>query len=139
MIAIAYVSSSVHFPTRMELEYLLLDARTFNARVGVTGALLLHETTFLQYFEGPAAAAEEVYERIKRSRLHGGLVELMHEPVAGRQFGGWVMGFARAPRGTLLELAHSRWTAVAAKFGTGHIAEGPSLLMQFWRRARREE
>ena len=109
MFAVAYVSTAVSRPSAFDLENLLVDARTFNARVHVTGALLLHDVTFFQYFEGSGDAVREVYERIKNSRLHRDIVELLYEEVPARCFDGWQMGFADAPQGTLLELAHARW------------------------------
>lgn len=138
MIAIAYVSTAVHPPTRFDLECLLVDARSFNVRAGVTGALLLHEVTFFQYFEGLQDQVEEVYGRIKRSRLHRDIVELLHAPVPRRQFDGWHMGFVQAPHGTLLELANARWSAQAATVTASSVNDGVALLMDFWRRARKE-
>lgn len=135
MIAIAYVSTAVHAPSRIELEDLLLDARAFNAEAGVSGALLVNDRAFFQYFEGEAASVEEVYGRIKRSRLHRGIVELLNAPVERRHFEGWTMGFARAPRGTLLELANARWMAQAGRLSPEEDAPGVVLLMDFWRRA----
>lgn len=138
MIAIAYLSTAVHAPTRFELEHLLLDARTFNARVGVTGALLLHDVTFFQYFEGPAAAAEDVYVRIQRARSHRDIVELVHAPVERRHFDGWLMGFLHAPQGTLLELSNARWHAQAEHMPPDASTPGVDLLLDFWRRGRKE-
>lgn len=139
MFAIAYVSTAVRHPSRADLEYLLEDARKFNAQVRVTGALLLHDVTFFQYFEGTQSAVYEVYERIKRSRLHRDLVELFCEEVPILHFDGWHMGFADAPRGTVLELAHARWSASLEATRTASMqTDGLKLLLDFWRRARRD-
>jgi len=40
VVAIAYESTAFRTPTQRELEYLLIDSRSFSAGVGVTGALL---------------------------------------------------------------------------------------------------
>lgn len=139
MFAIAYVSTAVRPPSRFDLEYLLIDARAFNAQVRVTGALLLHDVTFFQYFEGEQSAVFEVYERIKRSRLHRDLVELFCEAVPALHFEDWHMGFADAPRGTLLELAHAQWSASLEVTRTSPVqTDGLKLLLDFWRRARRQ-
>lgn len=131
--AIAYTSTAIHRPTRHELEALLLDARDFNARVGVTGALLLSDTTFLQYFEGSLSATEDVYGRIKVSGLHFGIVELLRGPIDERHFEKWHMGFAKAPRGVLLRLSHAAWYEFAqqntAKRDQPLAIE---LLLHFW-------
>jgi hypothetical protein len=139
MFAIVYVSTAVRRPTAFDLQYLLVDARTYNAVHGVTGALLLHELTFFQYFEGPRVAVLDVYERIKAASLHRGIVELSCEPVPTRHFDGWHMGFAETPRGVLLQLAQARWQACVDAEAT-HLAqpEGVQLLLDFWRRRARQ-
>ena len=139
MFAVAYVSTAFRRPSTFDLEHLMVDARTFNARVHVTGALLLHDVTFFQYFEGPGDAVREVYERIKISRLHRDIVELLYEEVPARCFDGWQMGFTDAPQGTLLELAHARWGAcLEAAESAGSQSDGLGPLLDFWRRSRRE-
>ena len=139
MFAVAYVSTAVRRPSTFDLEHLLVDARTFNARVHVTGALLLHDVTFFQYFEGPGDAVREVYERIKISRLHRDIVELLYEEVPARCFDAWHMGFADAPQGTVLALSHAHWGAsLEAAESASTQSDGITLLLDFWRRSRRE-
>jgi hypothetical protein len=99
LLAIAYLSTAAKWPTRSQLEILLLDARDFNERVGVTGALLLQDLTFFQYFEGPESAVLEVYARINRSRLHHSIFELFNEPIERRHFSRWTMVSLKRSRG----------------------------------------
>jgi hypothetical protein len=137
--AIAYTSTAVRRPSRRELEALLLDARDFNARVGVTGALLLSDITFFQYFEGPPAATHQVYQRIQSSGLHFGIVELLRGPIDGRHFDCWHMGFAAAPPGVLLSLSHAVWDRYArTDSGRDDRPLAIELLLHFWHRARRD-
>lgn len=136
--AVAYVSTAVRHYTETALEALLADAREFNARLGVTGALLHHEATFFQYFEGAADAVAEVYERIKRSSSHRDIVELLHEEVPRREFSIWHMGFAQVPRSLVLQLEQAQWSQAAGARSIGTAtAHGVDLLLQFWRRVRR--
>ena len=136
--AVAYVSSAVRLLNDVELEALLLDARAFNATREVTGALLYHEGTFFQYFEGPAEAVEAVYDRVKASRLHRGLVELLHEQVQQRQFGSWRMGFTAAPRSLILALERARWSKLSEQLqANAGASAGLDLLLQFWQGSQR--
>lgn len=95
--AVVYVSSAVRLLDGPDLEALLVDARAFNEKSDVTGALLYDDGAFFQYFEGPEPEVAEVYERIKRSRLHKGLIELFHRPVEQRQFGSGTWASAGSP------------------------------------------
>lgn len=68
LVAVAYLSTAAPFLTEADLEHLLADARSFNSRAQVTGALLVHDATFFQYFEGPEEGVEAVYARVRASR-----------------------------------------------------------------------
>lgn len=133
--AVAYTSSAVHDMTVAELEQLLLKSRAKNAELGVTGVLLFHDGSFFQYFEGPPAAVEEVYARIRRSPLHQDIIELLRGPIRSRSFGAWLMGFTQAPASTLLSLSNASWEArVRQEHAVAPTAasEGLELLLQFW-------
>lgn len=133
LIAVAYLSTAAPFLTEADLESLLEDARAFNAKAQVTGALLLHDATFFQYFEGPEAGVEAVYARVRASRRHRGIVELLRESTPERQFSRWDMGFAHAPKSLILQLAGANWRAEAAEqTGREHLPPGVIVLMEFW-------
>lgn len=138
--AVVYVSSAVRLLDGADLEALLVDARTYNEQVSVTGALLYDDGAFFQYFEGPEPGVTDVYERIKRSRLHKGLIELFHRPVEQRQFGEWYMGFSRAPKTYLLQLANAQWgKAVGGLRPSASAPLGQHLLLDFWASALRSQ
>jgi len=137
LLAIAYLSTAVKWPTRSQLEILLLDARDFNERVGVTGALLLHDLTFFQYFEGPESAVQEVYARIKRSRLHHSIFELFNEPIERRHFSRWTMGFAEAQPGDLLGSSQAQWRELIDAESPPFAPVGVDLLLDFWKNSAR--
>lgn len=132
--AIAYVSSALGDVSEARLEALLVDSRGFNLSKGVTGVLLYHDGKFFQYIEGPVSGVEEVYARIKASRRHFGLVELLHERIHGRVFSEWSMGFACAPRNFILQLERQRWSDVSAQLTSGaEVSAGLDFLLQFWK------
>ena len=91
--AIVYVSTAARPVPLDELMRLLDGARRRNAEEGVTGVLLYSDTSFMQYLEGPAAGLSRVYDIIKRHPLHYGLIDLVREPIAEREFADWAMAF----------------------------------------------
>lgn len=133
--AIAYTSSAAPGLDDARLEALLARARKVNAELGVTGVLLHHEGSFLQYFEGPPEGVARAYERICRCSMHRGLIELMRRPIEQRCFGDWVMGFTRTPKSAVLQLSNASWrTSMQSDNAPSHVldSEGMSLLQQFW-------
>jgi hypothetical protein len=136
--AIAYLSTASRTFQPNDIEAMLGSARLFNELAGVTGALLLHGSTFFQYIEGPPTGLQEGYGRIQRSSLHSGIIELFNQPVQQREFGEWYMGFADAPPSLLLRLEQSRWASLLEdRADQDTPGEGLALLLEFWRSARR--
>ena len=73
------------------LAVILKQARTTNADQGITGALMLYDDWFAQVLEGPQAAVEALYAKIKADTRHDG-VRLNEAGVApARLFGKWAM------------------------------------------------
>jgi hypothetical protein len=135
--AIAYASSALVPYSERELESLLADARAFNAKVGVTGVLLHSVGSFFQYIEGPPEGVDEAYARIQAAYGHHQIVELFNGPVQQRAFGDSLMGFAQAPRSTLMKLEQAQWRAAAAGSTPERPAAGVELLLGFWTSVRR--
>lgn len=130
--AIAYISTASRAHSESEIETLLVGARTFNSEVGVTGALLLHERTFFQYFEGPAQGVTQVYERVQKSNAHKDIIELFNQPTDERVFSTWLMGFAEAPRSIVLQLEQAQWRKiVGTKEDSHNRSPGLGLLLEF--------
>jgi hypothetical protein len=91
--ALVYVSTAAHHLSEAEIGHLLDRARERNAKEQVTGVLLYSHGNFLQYLEGPLAGVANVYEHIVADRLHHGIIELVREPIAAREFSDWTMAF----------------------------------------------
>jgi len=72
---------------------ILLDARRWNAREGITGALICRDDLYLQLLEGPEAAVEALYVRIRRDDRHIEVRPLTRRTIADddRLFGAWAM------------------------------------------------
>lgn len=136
--ALAYVSTAVRRLNADELDSILTDSREFNALEDVTGALLHHDGSFFQYVEGPSEGLSRVYERIRGSSKHKGLIQLIHTEVDQRQFSEWHMAFAEAPASTLQGLATSRWDVeISSLEGRRSTSAGLELLLAHWARAHR--
>ena len=75
------------------LNAILFDARRCNTRDQITGALLCRDDLFLQLLEGPEAAVEAAYARIRADDRHLEVRELLRREIAedGRMFAAWAM------------------------------------------------
>lgn len=73
------------------LNGILLDARRCNTRDDVTGALVCRQDIFLQLLEGPPAAVQSTFERIRRDDRHLEVIVRVSEPVQVRMFASWAM------------------------------------------------
>jgi hypothetical protein len=73
------------------LAEILKVARTRNADLGITGALMLYDDWFAQVLEGPQAAVEALYARIKTDARHDGVRLYEAGMVPKRLFGKWAM------------------------------------------------
>ena len=136
--AVAYVSTAARALEQADLDALLLDAREFNIKTLVTGALLYDAGVFFQYFEGPQAGMVEVYDRIKNAKTHEGLIELLNRAIDQRLFAEWHMGFSHAPGTVVQQLANAKWyESVKGLRKSGASSIGMDLLMDFWASARR--
>ena len=78
-----------------ELDTLLVKARARNTARDITGLLLHADGNFLQVIEGPAEKIEALLERIHNDPRHGGLMVILDEDIAARDFGEWSMAFRR--------------------------------------------
>lgn len=76
------------------LPHLLEAARRTNAALDVTGMLLYVEGNFFQVLEGAPENVDPLYERIRQDGRHQQITRIIHEPIAGRDFAEWTMGYA---------------------------------------------
>lgn len=89
-----YISSTRTPFTPSELDEILRISRRNNAAVGVTGLLVAGGRRFLQVLEGPDAAIDIVFARIKQDKRHHAVVILSRTEIAEASFGQWSMGYA---------------------------------------------
>lgn len=136
--AIVYVSAATQLMSVAQLESLLVAARDLNRASGVTGVLLYSDGSFIQCIEGADDVVQLTYQRIRASRRHKNIVELLDDRIVQRSFPDWLMGFAQPTRSELLSLSTARWQRLASEVpGGGAASPGLSLLQGFWKNTRR--
>ncbi len=75
----------------LALADILKVARSKNADLGITGALMLYDDWFAQVLEGPQAVIEALYARIKADPRHNGVRLNEAGAVPKRLFAKWAM------------------------------------------------
>ena len=128
--AIVYVSTASELMTPAELEALVAEASQLNQQHAITGVLLYSEGNFMQYFEGRESDMRSTYQRIRASRRHRGLIELLNESITSRIFSEWQLGFSEATPSELQALSAAAWQA-GEESSSGRPA-GLRLLQVFW-------
>jgi hypothetical protein len=90
---ITYLSSAIPEFTREELIAALEHWKARNEAENVSGILIYHEGNILQVLEGEQATVKATFQRISRDLRHVGILPLIQEPIAERQFDEWTMAF----------------------------------------------
>jgi hypothetical protein len=88
-----YVSRAATPFDRAAIEALLGRWRSSNARLGVTGCLLLSGRCFAQVLEGERATVQTLVRRIAADPRHGDVRVLSEGTRAEREYAGWTMGW----------------------------------------------
>ncbi len=85
-----YTSQPFGFDDAM-LGGILVQARRNNPAWDITGCLICRHDLYLQLLEGPEAAIDTLYARIKADDRHLEVVQLSRETVNTRLFPDWAM------------------------------------------------
>lgn len=93
MLSLVYVSSATRPFTRQELWDLLAASRAKNESLGITGMLLYKSGNFMQVLEGDEGVVRRLQGSIAADPRHHGMIVLLEEQLATRNFDGWAMGF----------------------------------------------
>ncbi len=91
--SLVYVSSATHDLSHQEVDQLLLQARRRNKQHNITGVLIYIGGNFMQYIEGDADKLALIYDIIKISPLHTGLIQLLYNSIECRDFNEWTMAY----------------------------------------------
>ena len=93
MIQLVYVSSAVSRFDDGSLMKLLDVSRRNNEAVGITGLLLYRDGNFMQVIEGEREVVLALHRRIEADLRHHGLITMISQEIAQRDFSQWSMGF----------------------------------------------
>lgn len=94
---IVYVSATRWPLQAADLAQILEASRRNNARDGITGLMVYHDSQVLQVLEGEGEGLAQVFDRIRADPRHGGLITLWRGTVERRVFADWRMGLVRVP------------------------------------------
>jgi hypothetical protein len=135
--ALVYVSTATTMLSLADIEHLLTCAQKHNQEEDITGVLLYDAGNFMQYLEGPLANLMRVYQVIKNSSKHHGIVELLNWKINEREFPDWAMAFRSVNAlGMTLPNAHGEplleWLAAPLN----PVSAAGVLLTNFWNRSR---
>lgn len=135
--ALVYVSTAVRPMTLPDIDRLLEVARARNAKLRVTGVLLYDAGHFMQYLEGPAASMTRVYQLIKASSLHHGIIELLRERIDTSEFPEWSMAF-RSPNAFGMSHPTQQGDLLSQSLApvTAPVSAARQFLAKFWARGR---
>jgi len=90
---LVYVSTaSVNF-SQPELLSLLEKCRINNARLNVTGMLLLKDSNLIHGLEGEEAVVKAMFDKIAEDHRHRGIMRLLSTTIDRREFAEWSMAF----------------------------------------------
>jgi hypothetical protein len=94
LVRLMYASRATPGLDNEELTAILRQARTANAREGITGALCMCTAghLFIQVLEGGREAVSRRYNRIACDARHTDVTLLSFEEIGERRFAGWAMG-----------------------------------------------
>jgi len=118
---IIYLSQATTPFADADLQNLLVEARTHNALLGITGVLLYGNEQFMQVLEGEASAVRKLYDIIKRDARHHNVSAYADKAIEQRAFEGWAMGFHEATSSQVAQvlgyLAPGNWALDTTRLG----------------------
>ena len=97
LIQIIYISSSKVLLDEDQLCEFSSSFSRNNEEHGITGLLLYKDGSFMQVIEGEKLDIEQLYFNIEKDARHSGVVQLIKESIAQRQFPEWSMAVRHIP------------------------------------------
>lgn len=89
MFSLVYRSEAKPELDLKQIEEILCRARDFNRSHNITGCILYHGGTFLQYIEGPHCEVIRLFDRINEDSRHENVKLLAHCSIDKRDFRRW--------------------------------------------------
>jgi len=104
LIRIVYISVATKPFSEDDLLHLLAKCRSSNTEKSITGQLIYSDGSFMQVLEGPEAAIDATYNKIKDDPRHKNVQLIERDVIQERQFRDWSMGFKSLSRDELHEI-----------------------------------
>ena len=104
LIRCIYASTATPQFAEKQLPFLLVQARTNNALISVTGALAYIEGSFFQVLEGEPWNVESLYGVICGDPRHDHVTQIIREPITHRIFSTWPMGIVKLKKSEAAEM-----------------------------------
>ena len=95
MYQLIYISRATEEFSDQDLDALLTQARSSNAKKQVTGMLLYHEGSFIQALEGEQELVDNIFNKIETDPRHTDAHVVLRTEVEERAFADWSMGYRR--------------------------------------------
>jgi hypothetical protein len=132
--SVVYVSSARPLMDDDELEAILGVSRRNNQRDHITGMLLYKDGNIMQVLEGAEEKVLALVEKLRQDPRHHGLLILLRNHIAERQFDHWAMAFykvAPSARENLDAESDFFENEVAAQAFRSNPAKAYRLLLSF--------
>lgn len=94
---LVYVSTAAGPFSDSDLDALLIQAKSSNAKMRVTGLLVFNGLNFMQAIEGEATEIAQLFQRISRDSRHSGVIKISQIEISERAFAKWSMVIVRVP------------------------------------------
>lgn len=93
MHALVYQSKAKPVVDLNEIQEMLVKARKYNQKHGITGYLLFYKGDFIQYLEGKKKPVLSLFRKIQEDNRHEFVTLLSFEKIKRREFEAWEMGY----------------------------------------------
>ncbi len=91
--SIIYISRAGDSIFEEAIQLMLLQARIFNRRNGITGCLLYHQGYFIQLMEGEKEQLDRLYDRIQEDARHTDVTTLWEGYSEDHLYRAWTMAY----------------------------------------------
>lgn len=129
LFSLLYSSAATHPMRDKELVDILEQSRTHNRANNITGMLLYHNESFMQYLEGERDKVIVLYDRIALDDRHTGVTLYFEREIDERNFADWSMGFTNLEKVDPTEL-EGFTPFLEEGFTSEAAAEQPTMAMR---------
>jgi hypothetical protein len=102
---LAYLSVAAPHLAEDDIQRILEHSRRNNPKMRITGHLQCHGGHFFQVLEGPGAALNGLLDKLGHDPRHSDFRLLYREPMTGRNFANWSMGYSPGSQGPAAAVA----------------------------------